>query len=85
MRVRPLTARLAAALFVTALPAAAIAAGDPPSGHQGHGEAGAQAKQPAAEERKICRRIEASGARTGAQRVCMTRAEWRALERQQGY
>jgi hypothetical protein len=28
-------------------------------------------------ERRICRRIENTGSRTDAQRVCMTAAEWR--------
>lgn len=34
------------------------------------------------EERKICRRIETTGARTGGQRVCLTREEWRRIDRE---
>ena len=33
--------------------------------------------RPSAEERRICRRIETTGTRTGAQRVCMTAEQWR--------
>ena len=31
-------------------------------------------------ERRICRRIDTTGSRTGGQRVCMTAAEWRRAE-----
>lgn len=46
-------------------------------------EATTPAAQPAARpaaERRICRRLESTGSRTGGQRVCMTAAEWRRAD-----
>jgi hypothetical protein len=36
--------------------------------------------RPSAEERRICRRLETTGSRTGAQRVCMTAEQWRRAD-----
>jgi len=38
------------------------------------------ARRPASSERRICRRIDTTGSRTGGQRVCMTAEEWRRAE-----
>lgn len=47
-------------------------------------ESAMPAEQPAARtpaaERRICRRIDTTGSRTGGQRVCMTAEEWRRAE-----
>ncbi len=34
----------------------------------------------AAQERKICKRLDSTGTRMDNQRVCMTKAEWRKAE-----
>jgi hypothetical protein len=66
---------LAAALFVAGtIPAHASAAGTP----------GASAKAPstavpAEAEKKTCKRIEVSGSRL-AQRVCLTKSQWKKVE-----
>jgi hypothetical protein len=39
-----------------------------------------QGRRPATEERRICRRLETTGSRLGAQRVCRTAAEWRRAD-----
>jgi hypothetical protein len=36
--------------------------------------------RPNAEERRICRRLETTGTRTGAQRLCMTAEQWRRAD-----
>jgi hypothetical protein len=77
------------ALFVLALsaPLAAIAAEPETAGPAASGTASEQQAtpaqeraQPAADERRICRRVETTGTRTGAQRVCMTAQEWRRAD-----
>ena len=40
----------------------------------------AAAKPAAKEEKKICKTIAATGSRTGGQKVCMTRAEWKKVD-----
>lgn len=43
---------------------------------EGSSEAGTNANG----ERRICRRIESTGSRTAARRVCMTAPEWRVYD-----
>lgn len=41
-------------------------------------------KAEAKAEKKICRRIEGeTGSRTGGQRICLTKAQWDAVDRQE--
>jgi hypothetical protein len=78
----------AALLFAAAAPA--YAAGDPPQQTQQAaapsdqaGDTAAQpteAAKPAKEERKICRLVDTSESRLGAQKVCMTAAQWKKAQ-----
>ena len=75
----PLRLAGAACLAFTAAPAAAgtnpsTAPSSEPS--EGNGAAPAAEAKPA-EEKRICRRIEATESRMKTQRVCLTREEWR--------
>ena len=49
-----------------------------------HGEQATTSEQaerrPAVTERRICRRVDTTGSRTGGQRVCMTAEEWRRAD-----
>ena len=54
--------------------AAATVAGNPSSQ--------AAAEKPAAEEKKICKRVEMTGTRVGGKRVCATQAQWDAMQRE---
>lgn len=36
--------------------------------------------RPAAAERRICRRVDTTGSRTGGQRVCLTAEQWRRVD-----
>lgn len=79
--------RLAGAAFLFAAAAPALAAGDPQQ--QAQAAPSDQANDAAATptetakpkekpaERKICRMINGSEARLGAQKVCMTAAQWK--------
>ena len=83
-------------LFLAALPliaAGTLSFAVPAVAHEGHdaqateapaGEAPvaapAEAKPAAKEEKKICKTIAATGSRTGGQKVCMTRAEWKKVD-----
>lgn len=40
----------------------------------------AAAKPAAKEEKKVCKTIASTGSRTGGQKVCMTRAEWKKVD-----
>jgi hypothetical protein len=89
MMLRASSLRLAgaAALLVAAMPAAAAAAGESPQKNQAAAApsdqspdanaAPTEAAKPKAEERKICRTMDASASRLGAQRVCMTAEQWK--------
>lgn len=50
--------------------------------HEAHAaaEAPAAAKPAAKEEKKVCKTIASTGSRTGGQKVCMTRAEWKKVD-----
>ena len=65
----------AALLFVLLSSAPAFASGDKVVAGTEVLEASAQA-QPQ-EEKKICKRIDASESRTAAKRVCLTASEWK--------
>lgn len=75
------------ALFAVTAPLAAVQANpsaaepqQPAADQTGTAPAQAtEARTPPA-ERRICRRIDSTGSRTDAQRVCMTAAEWRRAE-----
>ena len=43
----------------------------------------AQPSKAAAEEKKVCKRLETSGTRM-AERVCLTKDEWKRVEQQMG-
>ena len=78
MRIIP-TAALAAVLLTSA-PAFAQ------NSSQAATAATASAAQPskaAAEEKKVCKRLETSGTRM-AERVCLTKEEWKKVEQQMG-
>jgi hypothetical protein len=47
-------------------------------GSAGAGVSAVQPQTPHQEERKICKRIDATGSRTAAKRLCKTAAEWNA-------
>lgn len=77
-------------LVAAAAPLAAVSAqpatGESPATEQtaqepAESQSGAQeqrSERPAA--RRICRRVETTGSRTGGQRLCMTAEEWRRAE-----
>lgn len=80
-----MTSRIAISLIVAAAPLYAAAA--EPEGSstqeqtaQANQSTEQQAERPAPSERRICRRIESTGSRTAAQRVCMTAEQWRRAE-----
>ena len=78
------------ALFIAAVsaPFAALAAQpetatEAAPARQDRQEAATPAEQSAgtpAGERRICRRVDTTGSRTGGQRVCMTAEEWRRAD-----
>jgi Ni/Co efflux regulator RcnB len=68
------------ALLSAALAAAPAAAARTAAANQAGQEATSQASGAAAKERKVCKRLENSGTRLRADRVCLTSAEWRKLE-----
>jgi hypothetical protein len=90
MMLRASSLRLAGAaalLFAAATPV--LAAGDTPQANQtaapsdqasDTAAAPAEAAKPKSEERKICRRIDASQSHLGARTVCMTAAQWKHYE-----
>ena len=77
----------AAALLFAAAPVAAFGAAETPPQTQAAqapsdqspetGAAPTEAAKPKAEERKICRTMDASESRLGAKRVCMTAEQWK--------
>lgn len=78
--------KLSLALILASAPFAALAA-QPATGEAPAAEQTAQPAAPSAEqrseapaERRICRRIETTGQRTGNQRVCMTAEQWRRTD-----
>lgn len=82
--------KLSMVLIAAAAPLAAVSAqpatGESPAAEQtaqqpAEGQSGAQeqrSERPA--ERRICRRLDTTGSRTGGQRVCMTAEEWRRAD-----
>jgi hypothetical protein len=86
LRVNSLRFAGAAALLL-AMGAPAAAAGDPPQQAQQTSAPSDQtadtaaqpteAAKPAKEGHKICRMVDSSESRLGAQRVCMTAAQWK--------
>ena len=81
--------KIALFLFAVSAPLAALSAqpettteATPPaaSSEQGAAPAEQAARRPATAERRICRRVDTTGSRTGGQRVCMTAEEWRRAD-----
>ncbi|HEX4739390.1 MAG TPA: hypothetical protein VH331_17720 [Allosphingosinicella sp.] len=79
----------AAALLFAAAATPALAAGAPPQQAQSAGAPSDQANDTAAapaeaakpkEEHKICKRVNGSEARLGAQKVCMTAEQWKKAD-----
>lgn len=74
--------KLSLALLLASAPLAAVAAqpatGESPAAEQSAQPAGtAEQRSEAPAERRICRRVETTGQRTGAQRLCLTAEQWR--------
>jgi len=82
MASEPRKLRLAAWLVAACVPVAALAASPEASETPKAEKSSAQPAAPAQKEseRVICRRVDGTGMRTRATRVCMTRAEWRRLD-----
>jgi Ni/Co efflux regulator RcnB len=81
--------KLGLLLVAVSAPLAAAAAQPPANGDSA--PATAETSEPAttrsdqserqpASERRICRRIDSTGSRTGGQRVCMTAEQWRRVD-----
>ena len=82
------TSRIALFALILSAPLGALS-GQPGSSAQSGGSNGTASEQqastqqstaPAAEERRICRRVETTGTRTGPQRVCLTAEQWRRAD-----
>jgi hypothetical protein len=72
----------AALLFVLLASSPALAAEDKVAASTETSAAGDTQAQPQ-EEKKICRRVEASESRTAAKRVCLTLSEWKKKSQQE--
>jgi hypothetical protein len=69
---------LAAALIILASPS--LANDDPQPQAATEVSATGEIDKKAAEERKVCKRIQSTESRLGAKKVCMTKAQWREYE-----
>ncbi|HEX8643651.1 MAG TPA: hypothetical protein VF702_07030 [Allosphingosinicella sp.] len=82
--------KLSIALIAATAPLAAVSAqpatGESPAAEQTAQEPAdaqtdtAQPREERSAERRICRRIDTTGSRTGGQRVCMTAEQWRRAD-----
>ncbi|MDP8994824.1 MAG: hypothetical protein M3N07_07585 [Pseudomonadota bacterium] len=65
--------------LAAAQPASDAGADGPRSANEAQTATG-QSGEEARRDRRICRRIDTTGSRTGRQRVCLTAEEWRRVE-----
>jgi hypothetical protein len=80
--------RIALITLLTAVSAPSFAAGTDtkvPSVDANPQQAAQPVKAEDQAEKKICKRIEASESRLGAQRVCLTREQWKQRDAENAY
>jgi hypothetical protein len=73
---------LAAALSLTLATAAVAAPEAKAEGASAEQSASGSTTLASSQERKVCKVIEMTGARTKNKRVCLTRAEWQKIDRE---
>ena len=69
------------AIFAPLAALSLVAAGASPAFAKSQNE-GAATSAGAKAERKICKTIDATGARTRSEKVCLTKAQWKKLDAQ---